>query len=580
MWLRILFTLALTISLAEATALGNIVKSLKRELSFGTILLLRNENDADSCWTREDLPQDIPILNLNANQSLYLKQIFNSEILSIVCLNRSEGDTMEALYRNLEDIRYTPTILMTQSDTNLSALFEDCRYHKMLNVLALKDFDPEFVYSYRAFPHLQMVKRRVSHIRRYFEPQLRNMQGARINALPDNIMPRTVVYRDAQGRRQMTGYLAHLTENFASTLNATMNICWEYAPEEDVINKTAMVKLSNDGFVDFPLVIAGPDDFRYRDIIVMEISSWFLILPTEANTPRARLFSKTEAYKLMPLIILLALVLSYAQRLEEGLGPSVSLGSVWEYVLHGVLAQPLLLPHGPSSRIIYVYGLLFFASMLSCSIFNVSLETWLVHPPVDRMILSFQDMRLEQRKILLYRTEYFTIQNMFGEENFEKIRDIFEITNSSKYFQMMRGSMNPSYAYPITTTLWPLLQLGQSRLTRPIFRRSKEMIFDPLVLMTLPLPKDSIYRQAFTHFHLRTHDSGLYTLWFRRTFKELLVMGMMSYPVDNSSEPYKDLVWGDFIFVWMLYVGGIVASLLVFLVEIFYFKWNQNTTNN
>ncbi|SPP73355.1 Hypothetical predicted protein [Drosophila guanche] len=555
MCLRTFFTLVFTISLAEATALGNIVKSIKRELSFGTILLLRNEKDADYCWTREDFPQDIPILNLNSNQSLYLKQIFNSEILAMVCQNRSEGDTMKTLYRNLQDIRYTPTIVMTRSDTNLSALFEDCRSHKV-------------------------VKRRVIHILRYFEPQVRNMQGSPINVLPDNIMPRTVVYRDGQGRRQMTGYLAHLMRNFASTLNATMNICWEYVPEEEVTNKTTMVKLSNDGFVDFPLVITGPHDFLYKDIIVMESSSWFLILPTEANTPRARLFCRTEAYKLVPLLILLALVLSYAQRLEEGLGPSVSLGSVWEYVLHGVLAQPLSLPHGPSSRVIYIYGLLFFASMLTCSIFNVSLETWLVHPPVDRMILSFQDMLLEQRKILFYHPEYFAIQRIFGEERFENIRDIFEITNSSKHFQMMRSSLNQSYAYPITTTMWPLLQLGQSRLTRPIFRRSKEMIFNPLVLLSITLPKDSIYREAFTHFHLRTLNSGLYKLWFRRTFNELVELGMMSYQVDNSPQPYKDLVWGDFIFVWMLYVGGIFASLLVFLVEIFYFKWQRNTINN
>ncbi|XP_041448061.1 uncharacterized protein LOC111079068 [Drosophila obscura] len=427
------------------------MKSLRKELPFRSILLLRNEKDADSCWSREDFDQDIPILNLNANQGVYLKKIFNSEMLAMVCVNRSEGDTMKALYRNLQDIRYTPTIIMTQSDTNLSALFEDCRSHKMLNVLALKDSDREFVYSYRAFPRLQVVKRRVLHIRRYIEPQVKNMEGYQINVLPDNIMPRSVVYRDAQGRRRMTGYLAHLIRNFVGTLNATMHICWDYVPEEEIIDKMTMLNLSNGGAVDFPLVCASPDEFGTNSI-VLEQASWFLMLPMEANTPRARLFYRMEVYKLMPMIILLALVLSFVQRLEKGLGPSVSLRIFGGYIL------------------------------------------------------------------------------------------------------------------------------SQARLTRPIFRRSQEIVFHPGSIFAMPLPKNSIYWQAFNQFLLLTHDSGLYEFWFRRTFNELAALGMMSYHVDNSTQPYQDLVWEDFFFIWLLYIGGTFASLLVFIFEVLYFKWKHGVS--
>ncbi|BFG05624.1 uncharacterized protein DMAD_04317 [Drosophila madeirensis] len=570
MWLRLMFTLALTIRFVEAQRvdLGNIVKSLKMELPFRSILLLRNEKDADSCWTQQDFPQDFPILNLNANQSLHLKQIFNTEILSIVCLNRSEGDTMEALYRNLEDIRYTPTILMTQSDTNLSALFEDCRYHKMLNVLALKDFDPEFVYSYRAFPYLQVVRRRVVHIRRYFEPQLRNMQGARINVLPDNIMPRTVVYRDAQGRRQMTGYLAHLMWNFFSTLNATMNICWDYVPEEESINKMSITSLIENGTVDLPLVIASTGEYPDAHNIVMEISSWFLILPMEANIPRARLFYRIKVYQLIPLLILVALVLSNAQRLEAGLGSSVSFGIISDYVLRGFLAQPLVLPYGLSPRLMFIYGLLFLNTITVSSIYNVNLESQFVHPPIDHQIQSFQDMRLEHLKVLVMTVDFHFIENILGERNFEKIRDIFEVTNSSIYFQTMRSSLNPSYAYPITTTLWPLLQLGQARLTRPTFRSSRHLEFCRVMILTLPLPRNSIYRQEFKSFLDNARGSGLYMHWFRQTFNELIRLDKIKYNVDNSSQLYQDLKWEDFYFIWLAYIGGIFASLLVFLVEV------------
>ncbi|XP_034141944.1 uncharacterized protein LOC117592356 [Drosophila guanche] len=538
------------------------------QLPFRSILLLRNEKDADYCWTREDFPQDIPILNLNSNQSLYLKQIFNSEILAMVCQNRSEGDTMKTLYRNLQDIRYTPTILMTRSDTSLSALFEGCRTHNMLNVLALKDFDPEFVYSYRAFPHLQVVKRRGSHIRRYFEPQLRNMQGARINVLPDNIMPRTVVYRDGQGRRQMTGYLAHLMRNFVSTLNATMNICWDYVPEEESINKMSIASLMENATVDFPLVVDSAGAYPDAHNIVMELSSWFLILPMEANIPRARLFYRIKVYQLIPLLMLVALVLSNAQRLEAGLGPSVSFGNIWDYVLRGFLAQPLVLPHGLSARLMFIYGLLFLNTLTVSSIYNVNLESQFVHPPIDHQIRSFEDMRLEHLKVLVMSVDFHFIKKILGDRNFEKIRDIFEVTNSSIYFQTMRSTLNPSYAYPITTTFWPLLHLAQARLTRPTFRRSRDLQFCRALILALPLPRNSIYRQEFKNFLDNARASGLYSHWFRQTFNELICLDKIKFNVDNSSQLYQDLKWEDFYFIWLAYIGGVLASLLVFLVEV------------
>ncbi|XP_017145712.2 uncharacterized protein LOC108158073 [Drosophila miranda] len=582
MWRRLFFKLVIAISLvgAQSGALSNIMKSLKMELPFRSILLLRNEKDADTCWTREDFDQNIPILNMNGSHRLYLTKIFNSELLAVVCENRSEGDTIKALYRNLQDIRYTPTILITQSGTNLSDLFEDCRSHKMLNVLALKDSDREFVYSYRAFPHLQVVKRRVGHIRRYFEPQLRNMEGYQIKVLPDNVMPRTVVYRDARGRRQMTGYLSHLIRNFVSTLNATMHICWDNVPEEEMPNSTTVNKMLQDETVDFPLVLTTSNEYsEFSDHLVMEISSWFLMLPVEANTQRARLFYRIKVYKMMPMVILLALVLSNAQRVEAGLGPSVSFGIVWDYVIRGCLAQPFVLPHGPSLRVMYIYGLLLLYSMLMCNIVNVSLETWLVHPPVDRRILSFQDMQMKQLKILIYKPEFSVMKKVLRERNLEQKWDIFEFTNSSKAFQVNRISLNPAYAYPVTTTLWPILELGQAKLPRPIFRRSQEIVFNPRMFFALPVPKDSIYRQTFTQFFLHTRDSGLYVFWFKRTFNELVVLGKMSYHMDNSTQPYQDIVWEDFFFIWLAYIGGIFASLLVFLVEVLYFKWKYGGRN-
>ncbi|KRF97852.1 uncharacterized protein Dwil_GK27939 [Drosophila willistoni] len=111
----------------------------------------------------------------------------------------------------------------------MSALFEECLSHKMLNVLALKTNEVnskmDQIYSYRAFPHFQMVQRPLNDIRIYFEPQIKNLYGYNIIAMPDNVLPRAVIYSNAQGQLQVTGYLAHLFQNFARNLNASLSFC-------------------------------------------------------------------------------------------------------------------------------------------------------------------------------------------------------------------------------------------------------------------------------------------------------------------------------------------------------------------
>ncbi|KRF97850.1 uncharacterized protein Dwil_GK27341 [Drosophila willistoni] len=158
----------------------------------------------------------------------------------------------------------------------MSALFEECLSHKMLNVLALKTNEVnskmDQIYSYTAFPHFQMVQKRLSDVRIYFEPQIKNLYGYNIIVFPDNVLPRAVIHTDAQGHRQVTGYLSNILENFAKNLNASLSFCC--LMQTEIIPDETISKLLENGSVHLAASVQSPSFvlFEIRNTNTIEIS--------------------------------------------------------------------------------------------------------------------------------------------------------------------------------------------------------------------------------------------------------------------------------------------------------------------
>ncbi|EDW33283.1 GL20206 [Drosophila persimilis] len=166
--------------------------------------------------------------------------------------------------------------------------------------------------------------------------------------------------------------------------------------------------------------------------------------------------------------------------------------------------------------------------------------------------------------------------NATNNKNLHEYKDTFEIIPSTVEFLAKRSALNNSYAYPVTSTLWPFLQIKQSHLQRPIFRRSQEIFFLEFMPLTAPMQKNSIYRKLFNQYVANTHASGLYELWFRQSFNKLVRMGKLNYSEEADHETYHDLIWEDYIYIWLVYIGGTVTSLLVFMLELIFFVLKPN----
>ncbi|XP_017061752.1 uncharacterized protein LOC108101787 [Drosophila ficusphila] len=568
----VLYFILTTLVETKGVPLNNILLSLQEELHFNTILLLENWTRNDPCWEHKSFQEEFPTINFNANQSVYLKDTFNSNMLVLVCLKSEERSMMRALYHNLDDMRDTPTILFVSAEVDISNSFQKLRCANMLNVLAFKGSDRELVYSFRAFPKFRVIERRSAEVVRYFEPQLEDLGGHIVRALPDNTMPRTIVYRGADGSRRLGGYLNSFIRNYVSTINATLEIPWDLVSENGITPLGRAERLSKMMHVDFPL---GLTTFVGNQPLPMEISSWFAMLPMEPPLPRSRFYFKSGANNLIPLMFLLATVLSNAHRLEAGLSPSWRCYDVGTKVLRGVLAQPFNLPRRLSPKLMSMYLLLLMTGYFESNLFMAYLETWLVHPPADKPITSWDQMRRANLKILVIQEELNLLTYTMGREFIDAHSESFWITNSTD-FQCKRLSMDQSYAYPVTLTLWPHLERAQIRLRRPVFRRSETIVFSPFLILALRLPRNSVFYKSIYRYTSLTHDSGLYENWFIRSFYELVALRQISYITDENLEVYCDLKWKDFYFVWIVYVAGSIIGSLAFCLELTYMRHLRN----
>ncbi|XP_016972347.1 uncharacterized protein LOC108039772 [Drosophila rhopaloa] len=376
----------------------------------------------------------------------------------------------------------------------------------------------------------------------------------------------------------MTGYLTHFYGNFARSLNTSLWVRWDLVPENEAPNHNVTSALLRDGLVDFPLVLTTLAPEPFYPSYVGEITSWFLMLPVDPDMPHSSLYLNLKGWRyFLGLMIILALLLVNAHRLESGERYlTLRCGDIFgDQVLRAILAQSFVMPNRLSFSRTLLYSLLMMAGLIVSTFYSANLSTLLVNPPAAYKILSYEDLRRTHGKILILQQELPTLNNSIGKEVLERNLDAFEITPSVVEFLAKRNELNTSFGYPVTNTLWPFLQLKQIKMRRPVFRKSNEISFMQFMPVTMPMARNSIYRDVFNRYLSHTLASGLYDLWFRRSYHELIAVGKLNYSEDHSEPPYHDLIWEDLYYVWIAYIGGTIVGLLVLLFEIVYIKWHQ-----
>ncbi|EDW00665.1 GH21005 [Drosophila grimshawi] len=441
----------------------------------------------------------------------------------------------------------------------------------MLNVLAIGNWSQEHIYSYHAFPQYKRIERRIAEVQRFLEPQLKNMAGHPFVTLSDNIMPRSIIYKDANGTRQLAGYLLPFMRNFVRRLNATFTVWWEGDLKDgEILNGWKMKRLINMGKVNAPMSISEfPSP---TSSYVVEMSKCQLMLPTEpeVSTSLVMIDAANPMHFILVSIamLLFGLLLYNAQRLELGLSPGLMcLGICIDSVLRAMICQTFVLRRTPSLRLMWIYFLLFICSFLSYNIYIAQLQMLLVQPLREPLVRTYEDMRRTGLKILLTEIDKNAMSDAFGKETLEKNWDVHRLVDSATY-QALRSLPNISYAYPVTQTLWPLIKRKFAKQSRVSFRLSQEFEYISLMPYAIPLSRNSIYRLPLNRYILDTQSSGLYKLWRYRVFDKLVAIRQFTeLPYEGSY--CNTLLQSKYSSYYVYaYFCAIAVCLLVFVIEI------------
>lgn len=530
---------------------------------------------------------------LNGNYKIhYDLDIYFRNVITIVfipnyVLQKKEDTEMfiQELGEKLNLKRFTRVLFIQQQQiiteenkTTMKMLLKLCKFYKFLNVIVMsKDFGSTHIfYTYKAFPSFELVTNVYdeSFSSEFYPNKMDNIYGAVVRSIPDQIMPRSVVYTDSKGRLSVTGYIAQFIRMYGKYINGTIKypddmVAGEVLFYRDFINWTQM------NLLDVPCsitpMVGGPTGKLMS--YMYEVLSWCLMMPVEQPlTYKHFLQNYLNLYVLLGIFIMYTIFTTLLMTSQRLMIKSKNEKFSWN--LADILTNPQIIlghlgasfslhPH-PALSLRFIYVALFLSGLLYTTTFSVELNAFLTRPPVQE-IKSLNDMMKNNRKILAASNEYNTLLKLSG-NTFLPYLSLFHIVDTYKEFSETRGSFNSAYSYPVTSSVWYVYNTQQRLFSRPLFRRSN-ICFVNLDIMAFILPPNSLHKEKLDTLITRIRDMGFMNFWLRNNFYDLVNIGKMSLKDISITDPQKLISTKDFYFILLTLTKAVSFSLAVFLME-------------
>ncbi|XP_016966957.1 uncharacterized protein LOC108035765 [Drosophila biarmipes] len=525
-----------------------------------TTLVYYNPAGLDCSWSvlwQRNLTSHPQIVGQRSYPRPDLYDRFNSGLLVLACLSadsRAAGQ-LETLASSLRHLRMVPLLMEvagSDQESLASQLLSFCLRQSMLHVeLYFRNYNhPLFLYSFRAFPSFELARRRISGGRavEIFANKLANLQGHRLRVMPDLSPPNTFSYRDARGQSQVAGYLWEFMANFASRINAGLEVVRPNWRAGGAAESSYMLKYTAQGLIDVGLTTTLINTRNlwaiHQYTYPILISRWCTMLPVERPLPTADLFGRI----LCPaLAVILMLVTIFA----------------WL-----VLRNPscVLLLGNPRLTLI-VPRLLALLLLTTCSAQLLSL---LISPPFHERITSFEDLLHGDQKILGIRSEFYDFDGAFR----ARYAGIFHLIDDPDELYDLRNHFNTTWAYTIAYVKWLVMNTQQRHFCKPVFRFSEDLCFIDFMPTSMVVAPESVYWEALKDFTFVASQAGLQKHWVRKSFYDMVRAGMMHIKDYSELVTLRPLNIADLQLVWRICGAAIVVAFAVFLGELLFFYGN------
>ncbi|KAH8291295.1 hypothetical protein KR054_010396, partial [Drosophila jambulina] len=539
-----------------------------------SVLVIHNDYCPKS-WLRVVFGKPrLPVVIRSAKDVHPIDQQF-SRPLHVLCLPGSELQMDLKLLQNLvssvEKFPQEKVVLYvanSSSDrTRSEALLQASANLRIRNVVCLLAADERlYFYRYHRYPHFRTEQKPLqsSHI---FDRHFPNMQGHPLVVMPDQWLPRSILYVDRRtGKKILAGSVGRFIHVLAWKLNATLQLTQEVTPGR-FLRTNELREVDKQRCIDVPasMVMLERGEQLLRTSYPLELTHICLMIPVAHKIPLKDIYWHLSSISNM----LLAVIVVYAFGLVLCLLRLLRNGDVRlvdfllnDRALRGVLGQSFRLswPRGGcSSR--WIYLMLGIVGLNVSSIFEAALETMMAHPPREFQARSFADLRRTQMPLVTTPEALHTVVD----------RQLnLLVVNVSEYHHLRSGG-NVTSAYFASRLHWTLFSEQQKRFTRQLFIYSMDACLWSLALLAFQWPQSSWFAEPVSKLILEIRANGLYQFWVGMHHYDMTEAGLAGLEDPSLREDVKEsaaLRLDDLQWVWLGYGVLVTASSVVLLLEI------------
>ncbi|XP_037828655.1 uncharacterized protein LOC119616370 [Lucilia sericata] len=199
-------------------------------------------------------------------------------------------------------------------------------------------------------------------------------------------------------------------------------------------------------------------------------------------------------------------------------------------IVSGMFGGSFKLLPNPSKSLRLLYISTFLSGLTYTIILSTRMQVFLTYPYTYR-IKSLKDLSFYNLRVLIPKNDYLYMMQYYNFSS-ERMSIIFKVAQNYKEFSQAQSSLNTSYAYPISSSLWFMYNALQTYRNKPIFRLTR-MCFPNTSLMTFVLPPDSLFMDSLNRLITRARDMGLLEFWLKTSYIDLVKMKMIYLQKDR-----------------------------------------------
>ncbi|KAH8275287.1 hypothetical protein KR026_004706, partial [Drosophila bipectinata] len=405
-----------------------------------------------------------------------------------------------------------------------------------------------------------------------FINQFRNMHGAPIRTLPDRLAPRSMTYRDpTTNETKAIGYVANLVNNFVQKVNATMVM--DLDDLKDAVFYGNISKWTQEDLLDVGMSL----DTTWRKVNLDTYTypyvgcTYCFMVPLPQRVPYSDIYTEIMDSLVLGVILLLfcifSLLLIYSQR-KSWRGLSLANLLLNDKCLRGFLGQPFPFSLNSNRQLKLIFSLLCFASLMTTTMYQAYLQSFMTTPPPEPMLESFWDVDHSRYKIALSKVELDMVKMTEGHTMKILHQDRLQVFEEFNQFIKLRESFNADYIFPVTDIRWETYREQQKLFERPVFYYSDAFCLTRFSFLVLPIRRYLPYRDLLEDHILAQKEFGLLRHWIERSFYDMVKLGLT--PLQDLSIPEEDddpIDLNDLKWIFALYFGGLALGCIGFVME-------------